>query len=398
MRDFPLRALALAALLAMFGCTPAPLSLVERIAAFEFAAQPYNGALLDLSDDQVIAARGNDGALGVSLRLGAQGWGRRFVIEAQAEGADDIRLRLNRRGTYLYIAVPAGEPFSFALGIHFSEALIYSSEADALSLQVRRITDCSQEGEDKDDFCFTIEDLRATALAGAPAPANSFEQLRTLLNWASNEVDLAGSADLAARADQALGRYSSAQMYAALYRSNRGGGYCGATAVFFARMLRDMGYDAASIDYGAPGTTLTHVTTIVRNPDDGEFYLLDPTFNFYLVRRDTGAPATFHEVLTLPVDLLDFVLAPMTERDFLVPEDNYRSRDVSASGLHDCRHDRHAEMYVCRKPGYGLDQYIVETARLMRENGLSPTREGFFCRCCAGIIFALAALARRVKS
>jgi hypothetical protein len=364
---WPQVGVVVAALVLLAGCGA---DFATRVEQREISATAFGPSQLSLEHEHArITRTAEDGPVGVMMRQGSRGWGRRMLIRAEAGGEIDTSVRFVDRGRLRYEPIPAGGDITFVLDDQVTEALFYQSEAASVDITFTKIAECRPSL----DACYTREDLRLDAL-GEAAPQDEFGRMVRLLNWAANAADYALTADLAEQSSRLVDIHAAPQMYSIVYRNNAGGGYCGVTAVFFTRMLRELGYEAARIDFGVADTALTHVTTLARNPADGEFYLLDPTFNFYFVRRDTGAPATFREVLTLSPSALDVRTFPMQDRDYLASAAGYRRvRDA----VENCRLNWRRNIYVCKQPDFGLDTYIAENAAGMATAGYSADREGF---------------------
>jgi hypothetical protein len=81
------------------------------------------------------------------------------------------------------------------------------------------------------------------------------------------------------------------------FRNDRGGVLCGGTAYAFMRLCRHYGYDALTLDFGAPGVA-THVVTLARLSQGGHdvWSLQDPTYDVTYVHRD-GSPFDYLDLL-----------------------------------------------------------------------------------------------------
>ena len=64
---------------------------------------------------------------------------------------------------------------------------------------------------------------------------------------------------------------------------DKGGISCGGFSVFFQRVLQLFGINAFTVNYGIQSSFVTHVTVIV--PHDGNFYVLDPSFDVTFMRE-----------------------------------------------------------------------------------------------------------------
>jgi hypothetical protein len=122
-------------------------------------------------------------------------------------------------------------------------------------------------------------------------------QLTLLRQWAYENTDWSTpGANL--DDDPANGFYEmdAPELFSA-FRKDRGGVLCGGTAYAFMRLCRLYGYDALTLDFGAPGVS-THVVTLVRLSLGGRdvWSVQDPTYDATHVHRD-GSPFDYLDLL-----------------------------------------------------------------------------------------------------
>lgn len=358
-----LPALALVASLA--ACEPAPRNVIKPFEAFveadEIAVSGFGQALLEINGAEVQARRSGSGAMGITIVQGAgaladASYSAPFTVEADAHAV----LRLTRSdGTRDYLPLTTER---FRLDGDTIEALIYSETAERIHVRFGDVTDC-RTGEPW--YCFTFDQLRQEIFPDGE-PADSREKLLAILDWVSNNADMTDDRAIMQRATAWMATSASAEaVYAGIYKTDRAGGYCGATALFMATLLRQFGYDALTLDFGDVASHATHVTTLVYNPfGQGQFYILDPTFNFYLTRAD-GEWASLDDALRHDVTI---VTRSVEGRDTL------RLASNSLARVQTCRPGGDPDIVACHDPGDTLDRYFATQAPAMRALGLSGDR------------------------
>jgi hypothetical protein len=135
-----------------------------------------------------------------------------------------------------------------------------------------------------------------------------------------------------------------------------------------------------TVNFGRLRNDLTHVTVLVHDPfGNGQFYVVDPTFSAYLVRREDGAWATLRDVLTMPPHNLEIRAGDMRGRDFLLHRAAYTpSRgaiDIRGRTFADCV--QRGELVRCRRDTFGLQEYLEDSRPAFAAAGLPATEEGF---------------------
>jgi hypothetical protein len=146
------------------------------------------------------------------------------------------------------------------------------------------------------------------------------------------------------------------------FRNDRGGVLCMGTAYAFMRLCRLYGYDALTLDFGAPSVS-THVVTLVRLSLSGRdvWSVQDPTYDVTYVHRDGT-----------PFDYLDLLQALRDRQDgqILVEKGQGRSREYivapgdAESMLPTLSADESFELFVGRLPNGALKyrrRYSIES-------------------------------------
>lgn len=125
-----------------------------------------------------------------------------------------------------------------------------------------------------------------------PSLHHAVDVMRTVVPWSDMGLYVGG-----VETGPIFDRGSFLDMHDYFLR-NEGGMICGGHAAYLAAALKELGFDAATFNFGYDGEAYTHVVSMVHF--DGRFYLLDPTFNM-VFRRGDGGVMTLDELLsTLP--------------------------------------------------------------------------------------------------
>ena len=207
----------------------------------------------------------------------------------------------------------------------------------------------------------------------ATTEIDEWTRLTLLRQWAYENTDWSTpGANL--DDDRANGFYEmdAPEMYGA-FRNDRGGVLCGGTAYAFMHLCRLYGYDALTLDFGAPSAS-THVVTLVRLSQGGRdvWSVQDPTYDATYVHRG-GAP----------FDYLDLLRALRDRQDgrVLVENGQGRSREyIVAPGDVEStrpllRADESFERFVGRLPGGALKYRRRYSIDGFKEIAGSPTAE-----------------------
>jgi hypothetical protein len=149
-----------------------------------------------------------------------------------------------------------------------------------------------------------VGELKAKIYAEYPQLRNplmsDWERINLLRQWAwshtnhafgiSELVDI--NPDVAWDTLDAPGRYK-------LYEQDRGGSWCGGTAMALQRLYEMFGYQAAGVDSGNPSIYATHVTTLVKIRHKGKDVIVmqDAYFNQGFADMATGDPLDYRDMV-----------------------------------------------------------------------------------------------------
>jgi hypothetical protein len=152
------------------------------------------------------------------------------------------------------------------------ELLIFQDAPFAYLVQELKKLDCN-DCLDRNSLRQLIFDENPN-LHGLLAARDWENVLLTLLSWSSQQVDQGETSRTTTTGINAL----RVQDLTYFFRNDEIEGSCGLFAVYFAKILSEFGYRAVTLDFGLTHDQLSHVTTVVKAPDD-RFYFVDPTFN-----------------------------------------------------------------------------------------------------------------------
>lgn len=292
--------------------------------------EPY-GAVESTSkaSSLVLASPGNPGGLFFRKAIDPDKTYRLRIAGKALSGGTTVRLTVGRADPKWFPA-PDGTKHVTVSGSESIEVVVYGDAAYAYHLETLAMDECVA--------CLTDRQLASQILAEIPALQNELEHdrkdaARALLNWTANIVDL-GLGDVGETTSQE-NEMGAAEAYQELWADDRGGTTCAGFADFFAKVLSLFGLEAFTMNVGYQGTPLTHVTTVAVI--DGEFYLLDPTFNGAYVDRKSGGLLRLRELLaTSQPRSRDYAFRtnPIT-RDVVFTADTDRTvlRQLSVAGV-----------------------------------------------------------------
>ncbi|MEQ1929579.1 MAG: hypothetical protein ABL957_03480 [Parvularculaceae bacterium] len=276
-------------------------------------------------------------------KLTISGAGRNFRLRVLEDGA--------ARGT---VAAPADGAISLIVGEAAEiEALLFS---DGGSFMLDRISlDPCPDCPSKADLRRRIEEIDPEI-----DEKEGIDQAIALLKWSANVANWAFHGDLTRGDVEAMAPEDA--LYN-VFDAGVSGVMCGGQADFFAKVLREFGFDAFTVGFGIEGD-LNHVSVILAL--NGSHYLLDPTFAGYYARD--GAPAPLDELLVAMGgggDFgYDFVELGLERRKYL-------DRKLAA-GFCD-RRERVADgVEMCRQGRGLLRDFLDENRTAIAEAGLPP--------------------------
>jgi hypothetical protein len=179
----------------------------------------------------------------------------------------------------------------------------------------------------------------ATATNSPQASVAARRFLEEQLNWRGRPLDLSGAIRVlrwaAALSDYGYnyefkkyehifnrGTFWEMKQY---FDMNIGGAICGGHSVFLSESLRQLGYEATTLNFGTLEKNLTHVVTLIHI--QGKFFILDPTFNA-VFRDNENFILDFETLLTTSPNkvIVDEVNDPL--RLFLVSKDHLNKEQL----------------------------------------------------------------------
>ena len=199
---------------------------------------------------------------------------KRYKLRVKGTGEPiTMRLQIDDKA-YAYIAAPLGVTDRTIAGASRLELLFYSDKPASYRLESAEIEECSE--------CRTAEDLRKRIINEVPevTTTTGLERAILLMEWASNVADYTPNPTLIPADFES---WSVEKMVYDFFDLDRGGISCGGYSVFLWRVLQMFGINAFTVNYGIPGSSVTHVTVIV--PHNGKFYMLDPSFDVTFMRE-----------------------------------------------------------------------------------------------------------------
>lgn len=281
---------------------------------------------------------------------------KRYQVTANGQGEPlTMRLQLDDR-PHEYLAAPIGSTDRIITGATRLEVLFYSDKPSSYALEQLDINECPT--------CKTAEDLRERILYEAPevGTTTGLDKAIALMKWAANIADYTSIPKLIP------GDFESWSAEKAVYDffdKDVGGVSCGGHAVFLQRILHMFDVDAFTINYGVPGSYVTHVSVVV--PHEGRFYLFDPSFALTFGMHGRAAP--IDEVLRAisagrgnDVAMREHGLE---RRDFVLPSENKNLY------ICDAMRSRPDGVEICKIGGKSqIGNFARENAESWREAGV----------------------------
>jgi hypothetical protein len=207
-------------------------------------------------------------------------------------------------------------------------------------------------------------DIPALAYTGL---LSVLDMVRLLRDWTANTFVTTSSAAIATQTNWNIQNQSAAALYD-LFVTHQRGGYCGAAAVFFDKILKLFGFNSFTIDFGTTRDALTHVSDVVGFWWGGQwnYYLEDPTFNGDYVTA-TGQPATVGYLVNqrLSTSNLRFVSSPLDGLTLVQLQPSLRTDVVLTR--------QSGSKYYYWYMSYGLNFYIQQNAAVIQQDGYSTS-------------------------
>ena len=227
---------------------------------------------------------------------------KRYSVKITGKGLSGIttmRVRRNN-GKPEYLRAPNGSTDMLVYDTKELELLFYSDNRFSYELSSIVIDSCPASMSK----CKCDDDLRNLILKEVPEldiwlVEDRFKAAVELLNWVANNIDLAISKEIH---DMTMVNFSSKQaseIYYQIFLPDKGGVWCGGSAVFFNKVARLFDYDSFTINFGDTRDDLTHVACIIAFPyrESWRYYIFDPTFNFTFRLRSTKAYASVSDLI-----------------------------------------------------------------------------------------------------
>lgn len=335
---------------------------VASLANFGIALEPYRHGEIRYDGGTLRVARNGDDGFGIFLK--PTDTLESGIIRFEAKGDARIVVRSTVAGVRQYRDAVSSD--FLRISDETDEVLIFTDDADYIEIDIREVRDCRVNW---DSLC-ADENYMAEEIGLAEASLSKKSELLKIVDWAANEVIWSSERPLSLEANELIKKYTAAQMYSMVYEAEAGGGYCGASAVFLAKLLNEFGYSAFTINFGA-GSDLTHVTTLVYNPfGEGKFYMVDPTFNAVFIDPESGEWIAMEDILSGRVEDIQLDFQPVENRRFMTTSDR--------EYLVDCRPAKgRANTQICSRPGYSFNNYLASFGSAFEEAGLTADQAGY---------------------
>jgi len=196
-------------------------------------------------------------------RLSVRGSGRPITMRLKIDG-----------GPHEYLPAPMPQIKRTIAGASSIELLFYSDTPAEYLLSHAEIEECSD--------CRTQQDLIRRIEAEIPGLDRlaGMAKAVALLKWAANVSNYTPSAKLIPSDFEG---WSPERMTYEFFDGAKGGVSCGGHSVFLLKILHLFGIEAFTVNYGVPGTYVTHVTVMIST--DKQYYVLDPSFGVLFKRR-----------------------------------------------------------------------------------------------------------------
>jgi hypothetical protein len=322
----------------------------------------YNGGQFDLSEGKLrVSGNANQGIF-LNKQIDPK---KKYILSVAGEdilGKASTRLTIGGDRTYAYVG-KEGSQWTIS-GAEHLEVLFYADAPFTYSVDRISLSDC--------DACGTNDDLKNKILAEIPEldgllKSDRYAAAVRLLDWASNEYVFAMS-DNIIKTNSKVQSESAADLYFLEFQPRHWGGYCGAAAVFFEKILRLFDLDAFTVNFGEIQDDLTHVTVVLHI--SGDFFILDPSFNLQLMDKK-GMPVSLTKMDWTDFSKVDFIEQPVPRRVFLVEEKDGRLCSTPPLSFEEDR-------FVCKISDWGVSRYLRDWKERMLRNGVDPSSAGFF--------------------
>lgn len=325
--------------------------------------EPYRHGVISSDGAKIKVVRNGTDGFGIFLRperdIGT------LIIPFNAAGDARVVVRTTVSGERAYRNAAAGD--FMRITPTTEEVLIFTDEASTIDIVIDGLINCA---DDWDVLCADSTYLADQIGLRKQTSLAPEEELLKILDWTSNNLVWSTTRKFTSEANELVKNYSAAQMHAAVFTPETSGGFCGASAVFLAKVLNELGYKALTINVGA-GPELTHVTTLIYDPfGDGNFYMMDPTFNSVLVDADSGAWVSMEQIISGNTENVRLRSQPLADRRVMTID--------GASYLTDCRPAKgRSDAQICFRPDYSFKDYVESFGTAFRDAGLTADEQGY---------------------
>jgi hypothetical protein len=275
---------------------------------------------------------------------------KRYKLKVKGRGGPiTMRLQIDNKAQE-YLAAPAGVTDRTITGASHLELLFYSDKPATYRLESAEIEECPN--------CRTINDLHKRIVNEVPevATATGLKKAILLMEWTANKADYTPNPELIPPDFESWPPEKDTFEF---FDQDKGGVFCGGSAVFLRQILRVFGIDAFTVNFGLPNPIgdprhdFTHVTVVV--PIGAEFYIVDPYFAVTFERN--GRPLNIKDgIAAAKAGQLQFVKTvqhPLERRDIVgvTPEIESlcASRRTASSNVLVCKLGQHTQFEVIKQ-------------------------------------------------
>lgn len=241
----------------------------------EIDVRAFVDADVQIDDDDVTAVGRSSALSGVTLGP-VDIKSERGLVQFLLNNTEKLSMRIDREGYEPVWRAPTKNNAILVRQGEGTTITVYGEEGYRLEMIALGVSECEQPYPVE---CLTEGDIKTPLQEAGIAFSQDQEDLALdVLDWASNKIDFSAVPFIAKQANREFPPLNASQIMRRYYEPNKLAGFCGATAVFTAKVMREIGLDAFTINFGLPGGDLTHVSVVWRR-EDGAFHFVDPTFN-----------------------------------------------------------------------------------------------------------------------
>lgn len=262
--------------------------------------EAYKNVVVQKEDDGLIIGNaGTPAGLYFRYKLNQEERYSVKITGKELSGRTTMRVRRND-GKPEYLRAPNGFSALVESNVNTLELLFYSDSQFSYRLSSIAIDSCPSSLS----RCKNDDDLRNLILTEVPGleqtlVTDRFEAAVQLLNWTSNNIDLALSQEIHDNTMVGFSSKRASEIYYQIFQPDEGGVWCGGSAVFFNKVARLFDFMSFTLNFGDMRDDLTHVTCIIAFPhqDAWRYFIFDPTFNFTFRFKNTKGYASVSELI-----------------------------------------------------------------------------------------------------